>query len=639
MCGICGIYKKSSSKISEEKITKMRDIMSSRGPDDAGIYIAEHVGLGHRRLSIIDLSEAGHQPMANEDGTIWMVFNGEIYNFLRLRTRLESLGHIFKSRTDCEVIIHGYEEWGERIFEEIFGMFAIAIWDEKRQALILARDRVGEKPLFYSESNGTVTFASDIKSVVEGMDTRPEIDYKAMDTFLAHICVPHPFTIFKNVRKVPPAHYMIFDKHGTRGKQYWFLHFHDKISMKEEEYLSSINELLQEAVKDRLVSDVPLGAFLSGGVDSSLIVALMSRLSNERVNTFSVGFDYQPYNELDYAKKVSDMYNTNHHQFVLTADYLNSIPQLVWNYGEPFADSSSIPSHYISKVAREFVKVALVGDGGDESFAGYHRTTTVYTASLYNKLIPQFLSNLVISPFLKLAGNSLDGFYLINRIKFYENYRRDTVKVRYKNPMGCIDIREKLYSDRLKAILNGYNPAHVYEDFFDMLNDVDDIDRALFVDINTILPDDYQVKMDVASMSNSLEVRAPFLDHRILEFAARIPPFVKLKRRTSKYLLKKLAEQYIPRENIYRPKWGFGIPIDIWFRKELKPYLYSVILSERAITRGYFNYEYIKYLIHEHLAGSGCHEHKLWSLLWLELWHRMFIDRDLNPGDSLTVLK
>ena len=635
MCGICGIYNKGSTEISEGKIIKMRDIMYSRGPDDAGVYFGEHIGLGHRRLSIIDLTATGHQPMTNEDKTIWMVFNGEIYNFKDLRKKLEELGHVFKSRTDCEVVIHGYEEWGENVFKKVNGMFGVAIWDANKNTLILARDRVGKKPLFYSEHNGSVIFASDIKSVLEGLVTKPEIDYKAMDAYLTYLNVPHPQSIYKKIKKLSPAHYIVFSKNSTKIERYWFLSFQNKVYMKEDEYIHKVDELLKSSIKDRLASDVPLGAFLSGGIDSSLVVALMSKLSNNNVRTFSLGFDNQSYNELPYAKKVADRYDTDHHEFILKPDYLDIIPQLIWNYGEPFADSSALPSYYVSKIAREHVTVALVGDGGDESFAGYPRTKEVYTASLYRKIIPRFLSNLAISPFLKIAGYALDNFYLINRINFYENYTKETTRSRYKRYMGWIKERNDLFSINFKDNLNGYDPSHVYEDYFDMDDGISDIDRALFVDINTILPDGYQVKMDVASMSNSLEVRAPFLDYRILEFSASIPPSIKLKKGRSKYLLKKLAKEYLPAESIHRPKCGFAIPIDDWFRKELKPYLYSVILSDRARERRYFNYNYVEHIINEHLNSRGYHEHKLWSLLWLELWHRMFVDNELKPSDSL----
>ena len=637
MCGICGIYNKGSIPVLKEDIVRMRDVMFNRGPDDAGIYIGSHIGLGHRRLSVIDLSEAGRQPICNETGSIWIVVNGEVYNFIALRESLIERGHIFKSKTDSEVIVHGYEEWGDRVFEQLNGMYALAIWDSEKERLILARDRIGKKPFFYTQASGSVIFASDIKSIIICANNL-EIDDAAIDCYLTHLCVPQAHAIFKGVKKVPPAHYMVFGKNKTSSNRYWFLSFKDKININEEQCLDKIGGLLKAAVKDRLISDVPLGAFLSGGVDSSLIVALMSQLSGQKIKTFSAGFDYEPYNELPHAKRVAQKYGTEHREFILKADYLDILPRLVWEYGEPFADSSAIPSYYISKIAREQVKVALVGDGGDESFAGYDRTQQIFRALMYKKIIPRFISKKVISPLLKAMGNSADKSYLLNRIKFYEDQVNCGSRSKYKNLMGSIYCREELYSPQFKKRLDGHHPGHIYEGFYDQADGADDVDRVLYVDFNAILPDSYQVKMDIASMSNSLEVRAPFLDYRVMEFAATIPSTKKLNFWQSKYLLKKLAEKYIPKENIYRSKCGFGVPIGVWFRGDLKQYLYSIILSGKAKKRGYFNYDYVKHIIEEHLAGRGYHEHKIWSLLWLELWHRMFIDKELMPSDSLKAM-
>jgi len=634
MCGICGIYNKGSDPVSMGAIIQMRDVMVNRGPDDVGVYIGDHIGLGHRRLSIIDLSEAGRQPLCNEDRRIWLVVNGEIYNYIELRGVLVKAGHIFRSKTDSEVIVHGYEEWGTGVFEKLNGAFSVAIWDSHKERLILARDRVGKKPLFYMESGGSVIFASDIKSIMTCVNNL-EIDDAAIDCYLTHICVPQAHAIFKGVKKVPPAHYIVFDKNKTSSNRYWYLSFKDKININEDRCLDKMVELLKTTVRDRLISDVPIGAFLSGGVDSSLIVAFMSKFLNRKVKTFSVGFDYEPYNELPHAKRVAEKYSTEHHEFILKADYLDILPRLVWEYGEPFADSSAVPSYYISKIAREHVKVALVGDGGDESFAGYDRTQHIFRALMYKKIMPRFISKNIISPLLKVIGNNADKSYLLNRIKFYEDHVNCGARSKYKNLMGSIYCREELCSSQFKRRLAGHHPSHEYEGFYDQADGVDDVDKALFIDYNTIMPDDYQVKMDIASMSNSLEIRAPFLDYRMMEFAAAIPSARKLNLWQSKHLLKKLAEKFIPKENIYRRKCGFGVPIGVWFRGDLKPYLYSVILSDRAKKRGYFNYEYVRRIIEEHLAGRGYHEHKLWSLLWLELWHRMFIDKELKPSDSL----
>ncbi|MBI3596519.1 MAG: asparagine synthase (glutamine-hydrolyzing) [Nitrospirae bacterium] len=634
MCGICGVYIKGTSPVLEKHIIKMRDIMIERGPDGAGIYMGEHIGLGHRRLKIIDLSDAAQQPMCNEDKQLWMVFNGEIYNFGEIRENLVKAGHVFKSKSDSEVIIHGYEEWGVQVFEKLNGMFAMAIWDARKEMLILCRDRVGKKPLFYLEVNESVIFASDIKSIINsGYVCNLVIDEKAIDCYLAHICIPQAHTIYKGIKKVQPSHYVVFQKDKTIIQRYWYLSFKKKEVMDENQYIQVIDSLLHQSVKDRLIGDVPIGAFLSGGIDSSLIVALMSSHIS-KVKTFSVGFDYQPYNELSFAKKISDKYDTDHHELILNANCINILPKLVWNYGEPFADSSAVPSYYISKLAREYVKVVLTGDGGDESFAGYDRTQTVNWALKYKRFVPRFISKNILYPFFNTFGDSTDRSYRLKRIRLYENYINETTRLRYKNEMGNYYDRENFYSDQFMERLEYHHPSHVYEEFYDYADGVDDIDKVLFVDFNAILPDAYQVKMDVASMSNSLEVRAPFLDYRIMEFAAKIPSGHKIKLKQTKYLLKKLSEKYLPKENIYRSKWGFAIPVGPWFRKELKPYLYNIILSDKARTRGYFNYDYIQHIINEHLVGKD-HEYKLWSLLWLELWHRLFIDKDITPDTSM----
>jgi len=634
MCGICGIYNKGGAPVSSGTIVRMREVMVLRGPDDAGIYIGDHIGLGHRRLSIIDLSRAGRQPISNENGRIWAVVNGEIYNFMELREKLVKAGHIFKSKTDSEVIVHGYEEWGEKAFEKIHGMYALAIWDAQREKLILLRDRIGKKPLFYAEIAGSVVFASDIKSIISYKNDF-EIDQSAIDCYLAHICVPQSHSIYKGIKKVKPAHYMIFDKGQTSAYRYWSLSFRGKKNVDINEYIEETTEILKTTVKERLICDVPMGAFLSGGVDSSLVVAFMSQLSNQKVKTFSAGFDYQPYNELPYAKKIADLFGTEHHEFILKIDFIDDLLKLVWNYGEPFADSSAVPSYYISKIAKEHIKVALSGDGGDESFAGYDRTQDVYRASLYQKIVPAFISRNILSPFLRMSRGMADKIYLLERIKFYEDYIGEGAKKKYKNYMGFLFQREKLYSREFKEKIGAHDPSHVYEGFYEQADGESDVDKALFVDMNTIMPDDYQVKMDIASMSNSIEIRSPFLDCRVIEFAAKIPSDMKLNWRHSKYFLKKIAERYLPRENIYRPKSGFAVPIGMWFRDELRDYIYAVILSDKAKGRAYFDYAYVRYLLDSHVAGREDHSHRIWSLLWLELWHRMFIDKEITQNNSL----
>jgi len=617
MCGICGIFNKGSEPVSRDCVIKMRDVMERRGPDDAGLYINDHIGLGHRRLIIIDLSDAGRQPLCNEDKRIWIVVNGEIYNFIELREKLIKAGHIFRSKTDSEVIVHGYEEWGEDIFQKLNGAFSVAIWDSHKERLILARDRIGEKPLFYLDRNGSVIFASDIKSILTYAGNL-EIDNAAIDCYLTHICVPQAHSIFKGIKKVKPAHYMVFDKNTTETVRYWQLSFRSNVNKKRRACLDDIDAILRSSVKKRLTSDVPLGAFLSGGVDSSMIVALMSELSSGKVKTFSVGFNNEQFNELPYAKKVAEKYGTDHQEIILEPDFLSNLPELVWQYGEPFADSSALPSYFISKVAREHIKVAIVGDGGDESFAGYSRTLRIFHYEKYGWLLSRLP---------------------INMAKEYRRIAEIGVRKYYKNLMGFNQYRTELYSSKFMSLLGEHSPDHIYEGFYDQADGDTETDRVLFIDINTILPDDYQVKMDIASMSNSLEVRAPFLDYKLIEYMASIPINHKMKYRQPKYLLKKLAERYIPRENIYRKKSGFAVPIGEWFKKGLNPDIYRIILSKKAINRNYFNYDYVRHVLDDHIKGAQDHSHRIWALLWLELWHRMFIDRDLYRTSSLQDIK
>lgn len=636
MCGICGIYDRSGVAPGSDLILKMTDIMVDRGPDDSGIYIARNIGLGHRRLSIIDLSECGRQPMPNEDKTVWLVFNGEIYNFLDLRKILIERGHIFKSNTDTEVLIHGYEEWGlEKLLKKINGMFAFALWDANKGELILVRDRLGVKPLFYFERDGRVYFASDIKAIWAACNEELSLDYTAMDSYLNFYCIPQEYTIFQGVKKVLPAHYIKFSRNSSNTERYWFLTFANKGRKKEEEYLEEATDKIREAVSRRLISDVPLGAFLSGGVDSSVVVALMTQLSSQ-IKTFSVGFKDESYSELKYARAVAKKFSTDHHELIIEPDALEILPKLVWSYGEPFGDSSAIPTYYVSKAARDLVKVVLTGDGGDESFGGYQNIQAVYIASVYKKLLPLPIRKRI----LPLISNSLCYITgqntLFCKFRTLTEYGRGLRESFRLNTILPGELRENLYSDELKRRLNSHDPYQIYDSFLFGSDGTDDVDKALFVDINTRLPNDYLTKVDIATMANSLEARSPFMDYELMECAARIPAEIKLKLFKQKYLLKRIAVKLgIPHEVVYRKKGGFGIPIGFWFRNGLGLLLKTILLSDRASERGYFNYEYLRTLIDNHLSGREDHTHRLWSLLWLELWHLMFVERILNNESNL----
>ncbi len=638
MCGICGIYDRNNPGIATESIVRMRDVMIARGPDDAGLHIAPHIGLGHRRLSIIDVSPAGHQPMHNEDKTIWITYNGEIYNFQGLRDTLARKGHIFQSLTDTEVLIHGYEEWGiEKLLSKLNGMYAFAIWDSQKKELILSRDRLGVKPLFYMEKDGKVFFSSDIKSICLSYEKKLALDFCSIDDFLHSYCIPQERSIFAEIKKVLPANYIVFSKNYTSTNEYWHLNFTPKLIMSEYECMEELEKRLLSSVQSRMISDVPLGAFLSGGVDSSLVVALMSAASGSRIKTFSMGVREQDYNELKYARMVAEKYSTEHHEFIVEPDALSILPEIIWAYGEPFADASQIPTYYVSKMTREHVTVALTGDGGDESFCGYRNAVAYHYAYRYRKYMPRFLRDAIV-PAVANALVSVAGIRgAAGKLKTLAEYGRGDFKDSLR--IGGIfspDARDGMYTPAFRQKLTGHKPFDILEKYLKDAGGVDEVDKSLYIGIKTALPNDYLTKVDVATMMNSLEARSPYLDYELMEFAARLPSNVKMKYGRQKYILKKLASRYVPHQAIYRKKWGFGIPIGFWFRHGgMKDLLNSILMSEKAIGRGYFNMNSVRTLINEHLAGQCDHAYKLWSLLCLELWHLMFIDKVISKSDKL----
>jgi asparagine synthase (glutamine-hydrolysing) len=631
MCGICGIlYYDRSRTASETLIGRMTRVLHHRGPDDSGVWISGNVGLGHARLSIIDLSSAGHQPMSNEDGTVWITLNGEIYNYPELRDWLIRKGHVFRSRTDTETVVHLWEEEGERCVERLRGMFAFAIWDIRRRTLFLARDREGKKPLFYAPLPDRVVFGSEIKAIQQDPEFRCEPDLQALHHYLAYQSVPAPYCAFKGIKKLPAAHSLLIRDNCGRPRRYWKLSYARQLSFNGAADSASLQreiiERLREAVRVRLMSDVPLGAFLSGGIDSSIIVALMAELMDRPVKTFSIGFTNDEYNELPFARMVAERYGTDHREFIVTPDARAIFPEIVWHYNEPFGDSSAIPTYYVSKLAREHVTVVLTGDGGDENFAGYPRyqnqdehTLRGDFPSLWSRLISPddtfrafLLKNGWRHTFARLKD--LDQrrlLYYLRITHFHEHYQRQLYTPEFRSQLGS--------SFTVDLMLDKYRRSSSR----DFLNATLDVDLGLY------LPDTLMTKTDIASMAHSLEVRAPLLDHPFLEFAARIPADLKLKDgKESKHIFKKAVEPYLPDEVIYRKKMGFGVPIDHWFRNELKEMAYDTLLSETATRRGYFRRDYIENLLDRHQAGETW-QYLIWNLLMLELWHLMFIDRTL----------
>ncbi len=630
MCGIAGVIDyNTSSCVNQQLISRMCGELRHRGPDDQGIFInksSPQVGLGHRRLSIIDLSPSGRQPMANEKKNIWLVFNGEIYNYHELRPELENKGHVFCSSTDSETIIHLYEEYGEDCVKFLRGMFAFALWDETRQTLLLARDRVGKKPLLYHHRNNKFCFASEFCALLaSGLPSR-EINPAAVDCYLSFGYIASPLTIYKDVFKLPPAHILILKNNNLTIKKYWELQYSHKVKISEEEACSEALRLLKEATKIRLYSDVPLGAFLSGGIDSSTVVALMSEISPKRVKTFSIGFEEKDYSELQHAKNIARKFNTEHHEFIVKPRAMEVLPLLVERYGEPYADSSCIPTYYVSLETKRHVTVALNGDGGDESFAGYERYQAMMFAQIFQK-VPRPLRELTLKA-SRLLPDSSDVKNKLRRIRRFINAASLPLADRYIKWVSIFndDFKRGLYSEGYLNILRGLDRFSARDAFFNNSQGLSALDMALNADVRFYLPEDLLVKMDIASMANSLEARSPFLDHKLMEFAASLPAEYKMKRFVKKYILKKIIKGLIPRENVYRKKMGFALPVGEWFRNELKGFLSEAILAPKALSRGYFRPGVVKGMIGQHVLRQKDYTNQLWALLMLELWHRRFID-------------
>jgi asparagine synthase (glutamine-hydrolysing) len=652
MCGICGEVDFDHQGIKPEVLRRMCQVLAHRGPDDEGMAFFRNgqyvegenpavlskggngfeVGLGHRRLSIIDLSEAAHQPLSNEDRSLWIVFNGEIYNFQEIREGLGKKGHLFRSRSDTEVILHAYEEWDVACLERFRGMFAFAIWDSKRRRLFVARDRLGKKPLVYYHQEGRFVFASEIKAILQAPGIERKVNIRALHDYLTYQYVPSPDTIFEGIEKLPPAHYLLYDASGKVSvDRYWNLRF-NSVQTRQENVADLCDHLrneLEESVKLRLISDVPLGAFLSGGVDSSLVVGTMARLTGKAVKTFSIGFDEKEYDELAYARLVSDCFSTEHHEFVVRPNAIEILPKLVWHYNEPFADSSAIPTYYVAKMTKDFVKVVLTGDAGDENFAGYGRYLRSKWVALFTR-IPEGMRKRWMPAFLRLLTNLHWREKSFNRLAdFIESLSADQGR-NYVEQVKVFNAREGegIYSEDLVEYVRSWNSVDFLLGKFDEAETDDLLERLLYVDIHSYLPEDLLVKMDIATMANSLEARVPFLDHRFMEFVASIPSGLKLKGTTTKFILKKAFEGLLPEPIRKRTKMGFGVPVSRWFRNELKGYVYDVLLDSRSLKRGYFRREGIQRLLDEHSHMRYDHSAKIWALLFLEMWFRIFMDRE-----------
>jgi asparagine synthase (glutamine-hydrolysing) len=611
MCGIVGQLNFNGREVDRDVLKEMAWAVSHRGPDDDGLYIDGYAGLGHRRLAIIDLSEKGRQPMADDKGEVYIVFNGEIYNFKELRCLLEEDGVVFSSGTDTETIIYLYKKYSFDCLKYLRGMFAFAIWDSRKKLLFIARDRLGKKPLKYYQDGNSFIFASELKAILKNPAVKKEIDYQAIDEYLSFKYVPGPKTGFKNIKKLAPGHFLVIKYNGeVSEKSYWDLNFEEKDDLREEEWLERIEKKIKESVALRLTSDVPLGAHLSGGIDSGLITALMAENTGKRIKTFSIGFEESKYNELPFARLVAERYDTDHHEFIVKPDAAGLLPKIAYYYEEPYADASAIPYWHLSEITKKHITVALNGDGGDENFAGYerHLAPQIYRSL---KMIPaKHILSKIFSAFsaksektgkiakaLAADKSSLFAFYL------------DTISYFTKAD------KKKLYANNFSLI------SEQKFDFPDIITANNDLDKILQLGLITHLPDDLLVKADIASMAHGLEMRSPLLDNELTEMAARIPTDLKMKDRQKKYLLKKIAVKYLPHECVYRPKHGFTVPLNYWFKGKMQNFLQENILSSDFIETGFNKYG-IEHLLKDHQNNRQNNENKLYALLMLSLWKK-----------------
>jgi asparagine synthase (glutamine-hydrolysing) len=618
----------------------MREAIRHRGPDDAGYYIASGVGLGHRRLSIIDLRPEGRQPMTNEDGTVWVVFNGEIYNFPEQRQWLLERGHIFRSMTDTEVIIHLYEELGVDCLARLRGMFAFAVWDEPRRRLFIARDRLGKKPLFYRMDDRRLLFASEAKSIIcyPGVPTEP--DYASIHDYLTFGYVPSPRAGFKGMSKLPPAHYLLLEDGRLTVKRYWHLTYMPKLRISDEDAAAELRRRLDEAVRLRMVSDVPIGAFLSGGVDSTAVVAFMSRHSSRPVKTFSIVFPQTEYDESRFSRMAAKAFATEHHEFTVEPeDAASLVTELSWYYDEPYADSSAIPTFYLSKMTRQHVTVALNGDAGDENFAGYRRyaiSTLSHRLGILPVRVRRLLAQAVAAGYAAAGINDR----LAKRLRLLDEIvggRADDAYIRMVSYFSHAQ-KERLYLDSFAMNAPGGSEDWIRSLYGEALAE-HKLDATLSVDINSYLPEDLLVKVDRASMAFALEARSPMVDHEFMEFAARLPVKTKMSLGRGKRLFKTALRGIVPDAILNRSKMGFGAPLDYWMRSNWRDLLNDVLLSRQATQRGYFRPEAVSELIEEHVSGRQDRQAMLWVLLMLEMWHRNFIEHQPQARISTQVVE
>lgn len=628
MCGICGYIDYRSGIEGRRGILEaMNGLMSHRGPDGDGLHLEGNVGLGHRRLSIIDLS-GGAQPMGNAEGTLQVVFNGEIYNYRELRKELSDKGFPFRTNSDTEVIIQGYAAYGDGVISRLEGMFAFALWDARKKRMLVARDRLGKKPLYYHAGKDRFLFASEMKSLLAEPAVPRVIDPQAVDQYFSYGYIPAPSTIFKDIAKLRPGHFLVWENERIRVASYWDVRYGSGgtggpggPARSEDDYADELQAILEESVRKRLISDVPLGAFLSGGLDSSVVVAMMAKIAGANVKTFTIGFEEQGFSEAGDARLVSDTFATEHHEFTVKADALSILPDLVWHFDEPFADSSAVPTYYVSKMAKSQVTVVLSGDGGDELFAGYKNYSKSNALERY-RAIPRFVRERLFGAVGASLPLSAPGkFWLLeqSRLEWAEEF-----------PLLELfpPIKAGLFSEDLMRRARASQTAESSLRYWSHAWELPRMSRMQYLDTKVYLGEDILMKVDKMSMAASLETRAPLLDRKLVEFAASVPPEMQMKDGSGKYLLRKVAARILPDAILKKKKQGFAIPQGQWFRKELRDFTRETLTSKRFAARGYFRQQSVEAILREHAKGRRDYSHWLWALVNFELWHQLYVDPD-----------
>jgi asparagine synthase (glutamine-hydrolysing) len=634
MCGICGKYSPAGVHVAD--IEPMLRAIAHRGPDDEGVYVNGRIGLGNRRLSIIDLP-GGRQPIGNEDETIWVVFNGEIYNYPALRHELQQRGHVFHTHSDTEVIVHLYEEMGERCVQKLRGMFAFALWDENQQKLLLARDRLGQKPLFYAQAGGELLFGSEIKAILAVDDQPRTMNYAAMHHYLSLRFVPSPQTMLTHVHKLPPAHILVWQAGELHISRYWDMSFQEKLALDENAYIDGLRERLKEAIDSHLISDVPVGAFLSGGLDSSMIVAMMAQDLGVSTSTFAVGVAEQDFNELPYARQVAEYHRTNHQEACVASNLMLALPEMIWHLDEP-SDPIAACQYHAAALAAQHVKVVLGGDGGDELFAGFDRYVGLGYVDYY-AAVPSVLRRSLFGPALARIPDSFAYKNRTQKLRWMhqlsllsdtaERYAEATFFFRFNHAE-----KQALFGDALWQEVGGLNSADIIAQPFRNAPAGDVIDRMLYADYHTRLPEHSLMLTDRMTMAHSLELRSPFLDHELVEYLAAFPSQLKIRGGQLKFVLRRLAEEYLPAQIVRRDKQGFMFPIAYWFRNDWYPALSELLLDSFFVREGLFRRQGVQQLLQEHREGRVDNHVRLWMLLNLAIWHQIYVKGNSVPDVS-----